>query len=70
MEIKNSSLIKEIHYVAQDTVHPILIVVFHNGQSYAYSDVPIKEYEKLMAADSIGSYFSNIIKLYYDCQKL
>ena len=42
--------------VAYDAPVRELIVIFHNGQTYVYSDVPREVYEGLLKADSKGSY--------------
>ena len=58
----DSSVIAEIGYDA-DT--KILEVRFHNGRVYQYFPVPQSEYEKLMSARSVGSYFNRVIRVRY-----
>lgn len=47
-----------------------LYVRFHSGGLYAYYDVPIAEYNGLMAASSHGSYLANHIKGKYRYQRI
>jgi hypothetical protein len=54
-----SSNISEIGY---DEPHRILEVLFHNGSTYQYFDVPPHIYNELMQAGSIGQYLNGNIK--------
>ena len=48
-----------------------LRVMFKGGSTYEYADVPIEEYEGLMAAESKGSYFyANIRRGGYEYTKI
>lgn len=42
--------------VAYDPPVRELIVIFHTGQTYVYSNVPREVYEGLLAADSKGTF--------------
>lgn len=63
----SSSNIASIGYDAQSRV---LEVKFKDGSIYHYSQVPVSEYEGLMAASSHGSYLSEHIKGRYPYQKV
>uniref|UniRef100_A0A6M3L2G1 Putative RNA binding domain protein n=1 Tax=viral metagenome TaxID=1070528 RepID=A0A6M3L2G1_9ZZZZ len=58
----NSSNIDTIRYTPSAQ---ILIVHFHSGGVYRYSDVPVLEFQKLIAAESIGKHFAENIKTKY-----
>jgi KTSC domain len=47
-----------------------LEVEFHSGRVYRYFHVPEDEYEALMSADSIGSYFNRRIRTEYDAAEV
>lgn len=54
-----------IHAVGYDPRIRTLEVVFNSGKLYRYEDVPLEEYEGLMAAESKGRYMrTNIIGVY------
>lgn len=57
-----SSNIKALGYDADTKT---LSVQFHNGRVYSYTGVPQGEYDNLLNAGSIGSYFANNIKNVY-----
>ena len=61
MEMKNvqSSHLKAVGY---DNQSQILVVQFHGGRIYQYSNVPASEYHGLMSASSHGTYFDRNIK--------
>ena len=61
MKMKNvqSSHLKAVGY---DSQSQILIVQFHGGRIYQYSNVPASEYQGLMSASSHGTYFDRYIK--------
>ena len=48
-----------------DAEHRILEVKFRNGRTYYYLDVPPAEYQRFMAADSVGAYLNEVIKPNY-----
>jgi hypothetical protein len=58
----DSSVIAEIGY-DEDT--KVLEVRFHNEHVHQYFSVPRSEYEKLMSARSIWSYFTRVIRVRY-----
>ncbi len=58
----DSSVISEIGYEEDIKV---LEVRFHNGHVHQYFSVPRSEYEALMSARSIGSYFNRVIRVRY-----
>jgi len=43
-----------------------LVVNFKTGSSYVYYEVPEELYEKLLKADSVGSFFSKKIRHSFD----
>ncbi len=61
MNMKNvhSSHLKAIGYDKQSQT---LIVEFHGGRIYQYSNVPALEYQALMSAPSHGTYFDRNIR--------
>ena len=64
----DSSLIRSIGY---DLPSSVLEVELAKGKGlYEYHDVPLSVYSRLMAADSIGSYFNEHIRDLYVSEKL
>lgn len=59
----SSSNIKSIGYDGD------LYIKFFNGAMWSYAKVPQKIYGELMAADSIGGYFSKNIKPKYKAKQ-
>ncbi len=62
-----SSNVAEIGY---DEENSILQVEFNNGGTYQYFDVPLREYERLRDASSVGTYLNNNIKGTYRFSKV
>lgn len=59
IEVKSSN----IRTVQYNPVTHQLTVVFKNNATHHYADVPKSEYDRLLAAKSIGSHFhANILK--------
>lgn len=58
----SSSSIASVGYERETAT---LEVEFADGGLYQYFDVPEHEYEALVGADSIGSYFANQVKGVY-----
>jgi len=56
--VKSSNLSK----VGYDEEQQLLVVEFHSGASWKYSDVTRTEYDALMSAPSIGSHFHTHIR--------
>ena len=56
--------------IGYDAENEILEVEFNHGGVYQYFDVPKEEYEALMNADSLGSYFYHNIRDVYEYEKL
>jgi KTSC domain len=48
--------------VKNNAAMPTLSVVFHTGKEYNYYDVPLKVYERLQKADSIGKFINSEVK--------
>lgn len=55
---------KTLAYCKYDTIHSLLLVIFHNGTEYEYSGVDLTTYNELITASSAGSYFSKILRKY------
>jgi len=56
--------------VGYDPDEKTLIVEFKGGALYSYSGVPKLIYDRLLASESKGSFFSSNIKPVYMCSKL
>jgi hypothetical protein len=54
-----------IALIAYDEDNAILEVRFRNGRTYRYFRVPPEEHEALLAAESVGRYFNEVIKPKY-----
>jgi hypothetical protein len=54
-----------IALIAYDEDNEILEVRFRNGRTYRYFRVPPDEHEALLAAESVGRYFNEVIKPRY-----
>jgi len=69
MEVESSNLkrVRHNHNHLEDTVESgcCLDVEFKSGQAYRYEGVPIAEYTKMLAAESVGKYFIEHIKTNY-----
>lgn len=59
-----------INIIAWDTVNCNLLVVFHSGSIWMYSDVPTEIYENLVKANSLGSFFNKNIRDVYQSSKI
>lgn len=63
-------MIPEMHYVESsavemvgyDSIHSNLAVMFKNGATYLYANVPPSIHEQLMAAESKGAFINQYIK--------
>ena len=62
-----SSNIKSVGY---DPASEILEVEFNNGGVYQYAHVSQAKHTALMAAPSVGRYFSRDIKGHHPCEKV
>jgi len=56
--------------VGYDEKNQILEIEFNHGGVYQYFDVPKEEYEGLMSANSLGSYFYYNIRNDYEYAQL
>jgi hypothetical protein len=45
-------------------------VVFTSGKTYHYSDVPVSVFHELLASESIGSKFNDIVRNKYEFREL
>ena len=48
----------------------LLELEFRNGAVYEYCDVPLHEYNELLAADSKGAYFNGHIRNCFPCRQV
>mgnify|MGYP003613497302 CR=1 FL=1 len=46
------------------------MIEFKNGKHYLYFEVPKDEFDSLVNAESVGSYFETEIKPEYECMKV
>jgi hypothetical protein len=63
----SSSVIESIGY---DDKERVLEVKFRNGRVYQYFLVPRATFEKLMRAESVGSYFNLQVRPYFDAREI
>ena len=61
-----SSLLKSVGYSAESKT---LEVEFAKGGVYRYFNVPPEKHKEMMAAASIGSYFSKFVKMDHSYEK-
>ncbi len=54
-----SSQFKKVKY---DSETKTLIITFNNNKRYEYSEFTKEDFDKFMAADSLGKWFANNIK--------
>lgn len=54
----NSTAVDEVTY---DEKNSVMIVKFHNGRVYEYYKVPKDEYERVIHAQSVGTYMNQEI---------
>lgn len=57
-------------YCKYDTLHSLLLVIFHNGTGYEYSGVDLQTYQELIAAPSAGIYFGKVIRGKYKTERV
>ena len=62
-----SSVIESVKYRGKTQN---LNITFHNGKTYRYFDVPKAVYEHLLADDSKGAYFNEVIKPHFDYEEV
>jgi hypothetical protein len=55
----DSSVIKKLYWVQNSE---ILLVTFHSNSIWVYKNITQQDYENMIAADSLGSYFNNFIR--------
>jgi hypothetical protein len=67
MVIVSSTCINRIDY---DKATKTLYIEFQKGNRYQYTDVPHREYETFMGAESLGSYFNRFIKHRYPYKRI
>ena len=63
----NSSMLRRVRY---DPKNRFLDVVFRNGETYRYKDIPPDEYDGLMNAESHGKYMQTRIIDHYETMRL
>lgn len=52
----------QIAQLGHDAVSSMMHVVFTNGSTYEYANVSRELFEELLAAPSVGSHFSKVVK--------
>lgn len=64
-----SSLISEVSYNRKQST---MLVAFHSGAKYVYTNVPLGTFNEFVAAPSLGSYFSKNIRKNpaFSCEKV
>lgn len=61
-----SSNVSEVGY---DQDEELLEVLFSNGSMYHYHAVPFEMYERMMDAESVGSFLAREIKPAFTCER-
>ena len=56
--------------VGYDQLDSILEIEFNSGAIYQYENVPIRVYDVMMKADSVGKYFNAHIKSKYNYRRV
>ena len=51
-----------LSYCKYDTLHSLLLVIFHNGAQYEYSGVDQTTWDEFISAPSCGTYFNTVIR--------
>lgn len=59
-----------ISNVAYDPTKQILEIEYKRGGTYQYKDVPLRIFNELVSAKSVGKYFQAMIKPFYQYRKL
>lgn len=67
MQSVSSSNVAELGY---DSENQIVYVRFLNGSLYIYKNVPQNEFDGLLNAPSIGSYFNRNYKNFYPYERI
>lgn len=62
-----SSVIARLGYSVKDSK---LYVLFKSNEIYTYDNVPLQEYNDLLLAESIGSYYNHCIKGRYESEHI
>lgn len=60
----------QISYIGYEDDDMSLIVVFTNGSTYRYDNVPREVFDDLKSASSVGKYFNANIKNSYSNSKI
>lgn len=63
-----SSMIEAVAY--EPSTQTLRVRFKTDGSTYEYDDVPVEEFEKLLSADSKGSYFYRNIRTGYEYRRL
>lgn len=61
---------RAIRSVGYSVRHQTLEIEFHDGDLYAYEDVPAHVHQSLMAADSKGGYFARRVRDQFPMRKV
>jgi hypothetical protein len=60
----------QIAAIGYDPATKVLEIEFNRGGVYTYADVPAEVHADLMAADSVGRYFSAHVKGVYEFKRV
>jgi len=66
IKVQSSNILE----VGHDEDTNTLVVVFKNGSSYEYDNVPKAVYSEMINSDSVGKYYSSNIRGKYNSNKL
>ena len=65
--VTNSS---QIFHLSYDEIEQRLTITYHNGQKYAYMNVPRELFDKLIVAESAGKFLNSEIKGHFKYEKI
>ena len=68
LEWVDSTAFNAVGYHEDDSV--LVVEFLESGSVYAYYGVPYYEYEEMIYSDSLGGYYNDYIKGYYDSERL
>jgi hypothetical protein len=68
MPYVQSSALARVSY--DDATHTLCATFRQSGRIYVYQDVPQEIYDKLIVADSLGSYFNACIRDHFPFREL
>jgi hypothetical protein len=60
----------EFRSIGYDPVELLMEVVFWDGRTYLYSDVPMAVYDDFISAGELGDFYSTYIENDYPCTQI